>query len=104
VPDWIVTPSDKQEALPVEVLSLARPGYVVVSEFEYYDSLRLRAASGETDSMTALMDALQSHYRLMRTFRNRPSLGPLHWFVTTTPVHDLLYPMPDVRVYERRTP
>src|SRR5262249_39396677 len=102
--DWILAPSGNEQALPVPTLLSARPQYVIVSEFEYYDSLRLRAATGETDSMTVLMDALQSHYRLVRTFRNRPSLGPLRWFWTGPPVHDLLYPMPDVLLYERRTP
>lgn len=104
LPGWIIAPSGKEEALPVQTLLSARPQYVIVSEFEYYDSLRLRAATGGADEMTALIDALQSHYRLARTFRNRPSLGPLRWFATEPPVHDLLYPMPDVQVYERGTP
>jgi hypothetical protein len=52
--------------------------------------------------MTALVDAVQQQYQLVRTFRNRPSLGPLHWFTRQPPVHDLLYPMPDVRVYRHR--
>ena len=44
------------------------------------DWLRLRASTGHTGRTTALMDALRRQYRLMRTFRNRPSWGPLRWF------------------------
>jgi hypothetical protein len=101
VPDWILAPGPGQRALSRAVLSRERPKYVLVSEFEYADPLRLRREIGYRDGTTALMAALGRWYRLARTCRNRPALGPLHWFETGTPVHDLLYPMPDVRIYER---
>jgi 4-amino-4-deoxy-L-arabinose transferase-like glycosyltransferase len=100
-PAWIVAPGRDQEALPVETLAQARPKYVVVSEFEYFDPLRLRNELGRTDAMTLLIDTLHRRYRLVRTFRNRPSLGPIRWFTGGPPVHDLLYPMPDIRLYQR---
>jgi hypothetical protein len=102
VPDWILAPGPGQGALPLPVLFRERPRYVLASEFEYADPLRLQREIGYTDRMTALMAALGSQYRLVRTCRNRPSLGPVHWFWDRPPVHDLVYPMPDVRIYERR--
>jgi hypothetical protein len=50
------------------------------------------------------VEPLNSRYRLVKTFRNRPSLGPLRLFAAGPPVHDLLYPMPDIRLYQRTTP
>jgi 4-amino-4-deoxy-L-arabinose transferase-like glycosyltransferase len=102
VPGWILAPGAGQGALSLAALSRERPKYVLASEFEYADSLRLQREIGYTDGTTALMAALARRYRLVRTCRNRPSLGPLHWFESRPPVHDLLYPMPDVRIYERR--
>ena len=102
VPRWILAPGPGEGALPPAALSREMPRYVIASEFEYADPLRLQAETGYTDRMTALMGALRSRYRLARTCRNRPSLGPGHWFQHRSPVHDLLYPMPDVRIYERR--
>jgi hypothetical protein len=65
------------------------------------DSLRLRSTDGHSDPTLSLLDHLRGRYRLVRTFRNRPSLGPIRWFQQSAPVHDLLYPMPDVQVWQR---
>ncbi len=98
-PAWIVAP--RQGALSLTELDGSRAAFVVVSEFEFGDPLRLRAETGYTDGTTALLDHLAGRFVLARTFRNRPRLGPFGWFQRAAPVHDLLYPMPDVRVYHR---
>jgi dolichyl-phosphate-mannose-protein mannosyltransferase len=102
LPGWILAPRPGQGALPLAVLARERPKYVLASEFEYADPLRLQQEKRRTDGTTALMTALGRRYRLVRMCRNRPSLGPLRWFEDRPPVHDLLYPMPDVKIYERR--
>jgi hypothetical protein len=102
VPAWIVAPSRGQSTLSPAELARSQPAYIVTSEFEYIDPLRLRAEVGKTDGTTALFDAMRDRYQLIRTFRNRPTLGPLRWFEERPPVHDLLYPMPDVRIYRLR--
>ena len=84
LPRGIVAPGATEAALSVQALDRERPEYVLVSEFEYFDPLRLHTQIGYTDGMTALMEALNGRYRLARTFRNRPSLGPFRWFSART--------------------
>jgi 4-amino-4-deoxy-L-arabinose transferase-like glycosyltransferase len=103
-PAWIVAPGTRRGALSSQQLDRWQPVYLLASEFEYGDSLRLREETGHTDATLALLDYLPGRYVLAHTFRNRPRLGPLRWFLRRPPVHDLLYPMPDVRVYRQIVP
>jgi hypothetical protein len=64
----------------------------------------LNGETGYHDPVTELLAALPRDYRLAKVCRNRPALGRLRWFQRRAPVHDLLYPMPDVRIYERTAP
>lgn len=98
-PAWIVAPRPGQVALTPAELDAARPTFLVASEFVYGDPLRLRSQTGHSDATTRLFEHLPGNYRPVRTFRGRPSLGPLRWFQRRAPVHDLLYPMPDIQVY-----
>lgn len=65
------------------------PDYVIMSEFEYSDRLRI----GD-DSARAYFDILEQDYAQARTFRR--SLR----FIGTLP-HDMSYVSPTVRVYQR---
>jgi 4-amino-4-deoxy-L-arabinose transferase-like glycosyltransferase len=101
-PDWLVAPRPGQVALAPAELDAARPTFLLASEFEYGDPLRLQSQTAHSDATTQLMDHLKGRYHRVRTFRNRPVLGPLRWFQHHAPVHDLLYPMPDVHLFETR--
>jgi hypothetical protein len=101
-PAWIVAPARGQGTLTLADLARSQPAFLLASEFEYADPLRLQAEIGHKDGATALLDAMRARYDLIRTCRSRPALGPFHWFTDMPPVHDLLYPMPDVRIYRLR--
>ena len=90
-------------ALTVAQLRLHQPEWVVVSDFQYEDSERLRTGDPSySDAVLALMDELRAAYDLAEEFRPRPRLGPLVWWRRGTPPHDWRYYMPTVRVYRRR--
>ena len=64
-------------ALTVAQLRLHRPEWVVVSDFQYEDSERLRARDPSySDAVLALMGELRAAYDLAEEFRPRPRLGP----------------------------
>lgn len=75
-----------------------RPEWMVLSEFEFADALRL----GHTE-IRGLMRDLKRHYRLLFRQRPRPRLFGLTFDAGTAPHHDWLYPMPEVRVYRKDT-
>jgi hypothetical protein len=98
-PAWVSAPQTGQVALSPADLDTAIPTFFLASEFEYGDPLRLQREIGHHDATTRLLQHLERRYQSVRAFRNRPHLGPFRWFQHSPPVHDLLYPMPDVKVY-----
>jgi hypothetical protein len=100
----VLAPLPLSGALPLQALHAAHPLYVVVSDYEWEDPLRLaRAVPGFRDGMVALMEELERTYRLEAVFRPRPRLAGFTWWRTGTPPHDWRYSMPEVRVYRRRS-
>lgn len=90
-------------ALPVAKLREQRPERVVVTDYEYEDPLRVRAARPDFQSgIIDLLDALDQDYRLEREFRPRPAVGGIVWWRRGIPPHDWRYFMPTVRVYVRK--
>ncbi|HOO76548.1 MAG TPA: glycosyltransferase family 39 protein [bacterium] len=79
----------------------ARPRYLVVTDFDYRQILRLDELYD--DKRCALWTSFlgeKEGYRLLRRFRATPALGPLV-FGTGFPPHDLKYNRPEISVFIR---
>jgi hypothetical protein len=98
----LLAPPAGSGALSVEKLRQYRPKRVVLSDFEYDDSERVRRADpAYRDGTLALLDALRQEYHLERELRPRPSLFGFTWWRHGTPPHDWRYFMPAIRIYVR---
>lgn len=78
------------------LLSTVQPDYVIMSQFEYYDVLRVKDPSA-----LAYFDVLGRHYVLEREFNSLLTrysglfaLGPIP--------HDMSYASPTIRIYSRK--
>jgi dolichyl-phosphate-mannose-protein mannosyltransferase len=90
-------------SLPVETLRRHRAEWVVVTDYEYEDPLRIRRADPSfRNGMLELLGALEREYVLEQEIRPRPSLSGLTWWSQGIPPHDWRYYMPTVRIYRRR--
>jgi hypothetical protein len=76
--------------------TLKESGWAVLSSFEYEDRLRIH-------DRTALdyFSALDRNYRLVRRFRNEPSLFGIRVPVGVKLPHDMSYASPEILVYEK---
>ena len=72
------------------------PDYVILSEFEYRDRLRIRDAAARE-----YFDVLRSDYRLEREFRSPPALEKWVFPAYALP-HDMSYAGPTILIYHRK--
>jgi hypothetical protein len=99
----VLAPPPMTGALSIELLQRYRPRYVLLSDYEWEDPLRIRAAElGYQNGTLDLLNALDRDYVVEREFRPRPALPGFTWWSRGTPPHDWRYYMPTVRVYARR--
>jgi hypothetical protein len=103
LPDRYPVVAPGQGLLSAEALTDRRPDLVILSEFENRDALRAARVTGQENEMSALQRSLERDYAIAQTFQSRPAIGPFSWFGHRAPPHDVMYIMPTVRVYERRT-
>ena len=88
--------------LTPERIQQYHPRFVVISDYEYEDPIRIHAADRSYDNnVLEILPVLERDYRPV-VFRPRPSLLGFTWWRWGTPPHDWRYYMPEVRVYERR--
>lgn len=88
--------------LTPERIQKYQPRFVVISDYEWEDPLRIHAANPSFQSnVLEILPVLQRDYRPV-VFRPRPSLLGFTWWRRGTPPHDWRYFMPEVRVYVRR--
>ena len=73
------------------------PGYVVLSEFEYEDRLRIGDPSARE-----YFDVLKRDYHLVRRFTDSPSLFGLKIPLVPELPHDMSYVSPTILIYERK--
>lgn len=88
--------------LTPERIQKYQPRFVVISDYEYEDPLRIHAANPSFQSnVLEILTVLEREYRPV-VFRPRPSVLGFTWWRWSTPPHDWRYFMPEVRIYERR--
>jgi hypothetical protein len=94
----------------VDLLARERPPYVIVSEFEYREELRLCGEPADATRVSrapvryqqfaGFWNRLHERYELLGTYGGWRTPK---WLAPATHVpHDWMYPMPETRVYRRR--
>ncbi len=95
--DYYTFVFDTHREWNAQVLDEADPEYVIMSQFEYDDRLRV----GDLD-YKAYMSLVDEQYRIEKRFVRRPALYgvpfPMQWKLP----HDMSYASPDTLVYARR--
>jgi hypothetical protein len=96
---WSVTaPNTDWDAA---VLTHAPPHFIVLSEFDYRDALRLHDPQARV-----FLDMLRRNYTQAAVFHGPPPLFRLHDTIGGLPTqdlpHDMLYPDPTILLYEQR--
>lgn len=93
----IIVNSDPNEEWDASIIKSRKPDYVVMSDFEYEDVLRLKVKKA-----TEYMDALGVSYIMETEFHNRLSVFGIDFGPTEDLPHDLKYMAPTIRVYRRK--
>jgi hypothetical protein len=88
-------------------LARVKPRYVVLSEFETADILRLASdprerANPDLMKSVRFLDRVRAEYQIVYQARNRPSALPARLLPSDAPPHDWLYPYPVETVWKRR--
>lgn len=79
------------------IVTQDKPAYIIVSDFEYQDPLRLKRA----DAMK-FWSELHKKYSLSIVFKNKLEVDGLDFGPTERLPHDLKYQCPTIKVYRRR--
>lgn len=93
----IIVNQDPNEEWDVSLIESSKPDYVVMSDFEYEDVLRLKVKKA-----MKYMDVLDTSYIKAIVFRNRLSMFGIDFCPTEELPHDLKYMAPTIRVYRRK--
>lgn len=100
----VLAPPPMTGALSTSLLERYHPRYVILSDYEWEDPLRIHAAEPQyRNGILDLLAVLDRKYVVAREFRPRPALLGFTWWSRGTPPHDWRYYMPTVRVYARRS-
>jgi 4-amino-4-deoxy-L-arabinose transferase-like glycosyltransferase len=88
-------------------LAEAGPEFVVLSDFEIRDALRLSkepnyASRPDVQPVTRFLQAVQQDYQPVQTLQNRPAFLPAALLPGGLPPHDWLYPYPALTIWKRK--